>query len=255
MVSLQLPIALLRRELRERYLSTFAGMGWVLITPVLLLAIYAFVFVELLGARFGSRVGENVIAFLALGMWPWHAFSDAVSRGTTSLSGNAALLGQISVPRAWLVLVPSLGAALIHAASFVCVLLALVVMGKLSFGAGWFVAASAYLLIIANALALGLLLAPLNVFFRDIGTVLPQLLTFWMLLTPVFFDRSQLRNDLAGWLSLNPMTALIEAVRDGLLHNQQDWAPLLLPTLATLAFLGLATAVSRRFLGRIEDFL
>ena len=255
MARFELPLALLRRELRERYLSTFAGMGWVLITPVLLLAIYAFVFVELLGARFGSRVGENVIAFLALGMWPWHAFSDAVSRGATSLSGNAALLGQISLPRAWLIMVPSLGAALIHAASFLCVLLALVVLGKLDFGGGWFVAGFAYVLIIANALALGLLLAPLNVFFRDIGTLLPQLLTFWMLLTPIFFDRSQLRSDLSDLLALNPMTPMIEAVRDGLLHNQQDWSALALPGGMTLAFALLAWAVSRRFLGRIEDFL
>lgn len=255
MASLQLPIALLRRELRERYLSTFAGMGWVLITPVMLLAIYAFVFVELLGARFGSRVGENVIAFLALGMWPWHAFSDAVSRGTASLAGNAALLGQISLPRTWLILVPALGAALIHAVSFLFVLLALVVLGKLSFGAGWLIAAFAYLLIIANALALGLLLAPINVFFRDIGTLLPQLLTFWMLLTPIFFDRSQLRGDLSSLLALNPMTALIEAVRDGLMHNRQDWPQLLVPTAMTIVFVLFAHLVSRRFLGRIEDFL
>jgi ABC-type polysaccharide/polyol phosphate export permease len=43
---------------------------------------------------------------------------------------------------------------------------------------------------------LSLLLAPLNVFFRDVGTLLPQVLTFWMLLTPIFFDRALLRADL-----------------------------------------------------------
>ena len=119
MKSTQLAMALLGRELRERYLSTFAGLAWVLITPVMLLAIYAFVFVELLGARFGNRVGGDVIAFLALGMWPWHAFADSLARGTSALTGNAALIGQIAIPRVWLVLVPTLGAALIHAASFV----------------------------------------------------------------------------------------------------------------------------------------
>ena len=47
-----------------------------------------------------------------------------------------------------------------------------------------------------QALGLDLLLAPLNVFFRDVGTLLPQILTFWMLLTPIFFDRALLRADL-----------------------------------------------------------
>ena len=48
-------------------------------------------------------------------------------------------------------------------------------------------AIDAYLLIIVNAAAMGLILAPLNVFFRDVGTLLPQILTFWMLLTPIFY--------------------------------------------------------------------
>ena len=173
MNSRQLALALLGRELRERYLSTLGGLAWVLITPVLLLAIYAFVFVELLGARFGNRVGGDVIAFLAIGMWPWHAFADSLSRGTTALSGNAALIGQIAIPRGWLVLVPTLGAALIHTASFALVVVMLTLMGKTVLGMGWWTALAAYLMIVLNASALGMVLAPLNVFFRDVGTLLP----------------------------------------------------------------------------------
>lgn len=251
----QLPLALLARELRERYLSTMVGLAWVVVTPLLLLAIYAFVFVELLGARFGDRVGANVIAFLALGMWPWHAFADALSRGTSSITGNAALIGQIALPRSWLVLVPSAGAAIIHTASFLLVLALLLISGKVIFGIGWLWAAIAYLLIMTNAVALSLLLAPINVFFRDVSTLLPQLLTFWMLLTPIFFDRTQLRPDLGGWLALNPMTALIEVLRDGLLHGQAEPARLVSPLMVSIMLLVLALVASRRFLQRIEDFL
>lgn len=255
MKSTQLAMALLGRELRERYLSTFAGLAWVLITPVMLLAIYAFVFVELLGARFGNRVGGDVIAFLALGMWPWHAFADSLARGTSALTGNAALIGQIAIPRVWLVLVPTLGAALIHTASFVLVLLILLIMGRLEMGAGAWVAMVAYGLIVVNAAALSLLLAPLNVFFRDVGTLLPQILTFWMLLTPIFFDRALLRADLGEWLALNPMTGLVEALRAGLLHDQVDLTTLYSPLLFTLVLTLCSVIAARRFLARIEDFL
>lgn len=253
--STALAIALLGRELRERYLSTFAGLAWVLITPVLLLAVYAFVFVELLGARFGNRVGGDVIAFLALGMWPWHAFSDSLSRGTTALTGNAALIGQIAIPRAWLVLVPTMGAAIIHTASLVLVALLLFALGRIQPGAGVFVALLAYLLMLANAAALAMLLAPLNVFFRDVGTLLPQVLTFWMLVTPIFFDRAQLRPDLGDWLSLNPMTGLVEALRGGLLHGEAAFSCLFAPAAVTALLVTLAIIASRRFLARIEDFL
>lgn len=255
MKSIQLAMALLGRELRERYLSTFAGLAWVLITPVMLLAIYAFVFVELLGARFGNRVGGDVIAFLALGMWPWHAFADSLARGTSALTGNAVLIGQIAIPRVWLVLVPTLGAALIHTASFVLVLLILLIMGRLEMGAGAWVAMVAYGLIVVNAAALSLLLAPLNVFFRDVGTLLPQILTFWMLLTPIFFDRALLRADLGEWLALNPMTGLVEALRAGLLHDQVDLTTLYSPLLFTLVLTLCSVIAARRFLARIEDFL
>jgi ABC-type polysaccharide/polyol phosphate export permease len=82
----------------------------VLITPVMLLAIYA-VRLRRIARRAlrQSRVGGDVIAFLALGMWPWHAFADSLARGTSALTGNAALIGQIAIPRVWLVLVPTLG--------------------------------------------------------------------------------------------------------------------------------------------------
>lgn len=255
MNSRQLALALLGRELRERYLSTLGGLAWVLITPVLLLAIYAFVFVELLGARFGNRVGGDVIAFLAIGMWPWHAFADSLSRGTTALSGNAALIGQIAIPRGWLVLVPTLGAALIHTASFALVVLMLTLMGKTVLGMGWWTALAAYLMIVLNASALGMVLAPLNVFFRDVGTLLPQVLTFWMLLTPIFFDRSTLRPDLGQWLALNPMTGLIEALRAGLLHGETNLSALWGPAVFTGMLVLFAALTARRFLARIEDFL
>ena len=184
-----------------------------------------------------------MIAFLAIGMWPWHAFADSLSRGTTALSGNAALIGQIAIPRGWLVLVPTLGAALIHTASFALVVVMLTLMGKTVLGMGWWTALAA------------MVLAPLNVFFRDVGTLLPQVLTFWMLLTPIFFDRSTLRPDLGQWLAFNPMTGLIEALRAGLLHGETNLSAFWGPAVFTGMLVLFATLTARRFLARIEDFL
>lgn len=247
--------AMFVRELRERYLSTLGGFAWVLLTPAFLLAIYAFVFVELLGARFGARVGGDVLAFLAIGLWPWHAFSDGVARATTSLGQNAALIGQIAIPRAWLVLVPSFGAIAIHTTSFVVVLMTLAAMGKLSLGDQWWLGIVAYGLLMTMASGFGLLLAPIHVFFRDVGTLLPQILTFWMLLTPIFFDRSQLRPELSSALTMNPLTGLIDTLRNALLGGHCSVDALAWPMLATVAIFGLSVLAARRFLPRIEDFL
>ena len=99
------------------------------------------------------------------------------------------------------------------------------------------------------------MLAPLNVFFRDVGTLLPQILTFWMLLTPIFFDRSTLRPDLGKWLALNPMTGLVEALRAGILHGEAHLSALWGPAIITGLLVAFAALTARRFLARIEDFL
>src|SRR3546814_12265629 len=90
-------LALLRRDLSERHQGSLLGIGWNLLQPLLQLAVLSLVFTHLLPAR---RATGHVpyAAFLALGLWPWQLFANALTRGTSALTDNAALIATRPLP-------------------------------------------------------------------------------------------------------------------------------------------------------------
>ena len=78
---------LVRRELHQRYLGSLSGGAWAIVQPLLQLAIYGYVF----GRIFAARLPEQefgalpFVAFLAIGLWPWNAFAEGLTRACTAI--------------------------------------------------------------------------------------------------------------------------------------------------------------------------
>ncbi|MGD9584335.1 MAG: ABC transporter permease [Lysobacterales bacterium] len=255
--SLALLWALMRRDLRERYLGTLSGILWAFLGPGLTLLIFAFVFQTLLQVRVPAAGGSgSFVPYLALGLWPWYAFADAVQRGTNAILGNAPLLGKIALPRHVLVLVPVFGSFAIHLLGFVAVLLALAVAGTSIDWGGLPMVALGLLGALVLAAGIAFWLATLNVFVRDVSALLPQLLTFWMLVTPIFFSTATLSPRLTAALSHNPMMVFIDAIRAALLGLAAPalsaWWPALLVSAIALAS---GLFVFARAAEHFEDYL
>jgi lipopolysaccharide transport system permease protein len=208
---------LVRRDIKDRYLGTVSGLLWAFLGPALTLLIYAFVFQTLMKVRVPSAGAAGFVPFLALGLWPWYAFSDALGRGTNAIVGNAALLGKIALPRYVLVLVPVVSSFAVHTLGFIAVTIALYVSGTDILPSGLVTAALCLFGILVLATGLALWLATLNVFLRDVSAMLPQILTLWMLITPIFFHVATLSGPLASLLAHNPMMGWIESIRSALL--------------------------------------
>ena len=85
MHKLALATHFIRRELKERYRGSFTGFGWALLQPLLQLAIYAFVFVQIFKARVPGAGAPGYVPFLVVAMWPWIAFSEAIFRSNHRL--------------------------------------------------------------------------------------------------------------------------------------------------------------------------
>jgi len=75
MPGLCLALHLIRRDVRNRYLGSFSGGLWALLQPLIQLAVYGFVFVYVFNARVPGANAPGYVPFLALGLWPWTAFS------------------------------------------------------------------------------------------------------------------------------------------------------------------------------------
>ena len=212
---------LVSREFRIRYKGSFFGILWAILSPLGTVAIIQLVFVNILN---GGIPHFSVFMYSALLPWVW--FQTSVQTGATVMTDNRALVRTPFFSK------PLLPWA-ITCTNFVLYLLALpVLLGLVLYNR---VPLTRVLLLlpiiwmIQWILTLGftVLIAAIAVLVRDVQHLIGVLLTFWFYLTPIFYDLKQLPPEAAGWMSLNPMAAIVSAYRDVTLYGQPpDWMSL-----------------------------
>jgi len=203
------------RDVVVRYKQTAIGIAWVLIRPALTMLVFV-VFRRLAGLKPGA-LPEPVLVFAAV--LPWQFFSTALSDSSGSLIGNASLISKVYFPR---LIIP--GAAVVTA--FVDFLITLgllaVLMTWYGVAPGWQLLALPpfVLLVSALALGLGLLLAALNVEYRDFRYVVPFIVQFGLFISPVAFTTADVPERWRLLYSLNPMVGIIDGFRWSILRGQ-----------------------------------
>lgn len=249
---------LVRRELTGRYLGTFSGAAWALAQPMLQLAIYGFVFLQVFRTRLpeGEFGTIGFLPFLAVGLWPWTCFVEAVNRSATVIPDAAGLLGKIALPRPMLVVAPVCAGFLLHTAGFIAVILVLWTGGWLE--PRWSAALIIPLMVMLLIFTLGLawFFAALNVFIRDIAHALPQVMLLLFFLTPILYPRSLVPDYLHMFSDANPLALFVGLFRQSLLGvGHYGWLHVLFAALIALVFAWAGYAVFRRLAPHFEDFL
>lgn len=247
---------LVSRAIRADYLENLTGFAWLVVQPLLLLALYAFVFTTIFQARIPDAGGVGFVPFLAIAFWPWTAFSESVLRASNAVTSNAALLGKVAFPAEMLPLSAVAATFLMNLAGYLAVLLVLQLLGTPVFWPGLLLALPLLLLLALFAGALALFASALQVFVRDVAQILPPLMTFWFFTTPILYSAELLPAGLAGAMRFNPMAWYVDRLRDFLLLADfgLTWADLAVPLL-TVALFALGLGFFRRFSGHFEDFL
>ena len=233
-----------------RYRQTLLGVGWAVLQPLLMMAIFAIVFSRL--AKLPSE-GAPYALFAYVALLPWTFFATSVTNATGSLVNNTQLITKIYFPRELLPLT-YLVAALFDFS------LGLLALGGLM---AWFqVAATSavvYLiplvfLLAAWALAVALLLSAAQVRWRDVGVALPVLVQVWMFASPVIYPLSVVPENWRPLYLLNPVAGIIHAFRDVLLRGQRPEAePLLYAIVVTALALPAAYLVFKRTEATMAD--
>lgn len=244
------------RAIRTDYLENLTGFAWLILQPLMLLAVYAFVFTTIFKARIPDAGPAGFVPYLAVAFWPWTAFSEAVLRASNTVAANAALIGKVAFASELLPLSTVTASFLMHMAGYLAVLVVLQIMGTPMHWAGLLPALPVLLLLYLFACALGLFTSALQVFVRDVAQILPPLMTFWFFTTPILYSSSILPAQLAVVMKFNPMSWYVERLRDFLLLGNYDlsWFDLAVPAL-TLLLLWAALTFFRRFSAHFEDFL
>ena len=256
MPALRLALHFIRRDLRNRYLGSFSGGLWALLQPLAQLAVYSFVFVYVFKACVAGANAPGYVPFLALALWPWTAFAESLTRATTAIEENAALIRKVAMPREVLVFACVSASFLVQGIGYLAILLALRLFGVPIDLLALPLAALGYVQLFVLALGFAFLFAAIQVFVRDLSAALPQLLMLWMFASPVFYARESLPEAYRPLLAFNPFTHYPEFFRGALLHTPA-------PALAgdTIALLGavlvlvVGWAIFRRLNPHFEDFL
>lgn len=219
--------ALLQRELRNRYAGTSGGLVWVFLHPMMLLAIYAVVFQYVFQVRMpNADPSQPYVVWVALTLWPWLAFSEAISRGTVAVQQQADLVKKVAFPQELLVYSAVLTSLLIHAAGYVIVLLVLWGWGyEIRFAGVLLAGLWAWLVLGCAATGLALVLGSLHVFLRDVEQLLSQFLTMLFFASPVLYPLALAPAGLRDALALNPLAHVFEPLRAAALGHglPQPW--------------------------------
>lgn len=252
----QLLFDLVRRDIRSRFIGSLSGWLWVVITPILLLAVYGFVFGVIFRARVPEGLDMPFVAWLATALWPWLAFSEGVQRGSQAILQHSALVSKVALRRELLVLASVTSVFILHMAGYAAVLLVLKAIGVPIHLSAIPSLALTVLTLYVLTVGMGLALAALQVFIRDLEQALPTLFMFWFFLTPILYAPEMLPDQLARWLQFNPMTWWMGEIRNALLMGEV-WPSAVLLALALGAgvVLWLGWRLFRRLSPYFEDFL
>lgn len=229
------------REIIGKYKGSFLGLLWSFFHPLVMLAIYTFVFTTVFKARWIE--GETTAGFataLFVGLIMHGFLSDCLARATGLVLGNPSYVTKVVFPLEILPF-PSAIAALFH---LLCSLGVLLLAKLLLDGAvPWTAILFPIVLfpLVIQAIAWSWVLAALAVYVRDVAQTVSLLITALLFLSPVFYPLETLPQGLRDIARINPLTIPMEEARNVLLWGRMpDWSQLGIYTLVSLLIAWLA---------------
>ena len=261
---------LTQRELRGKYKRSALGWAWSLINPLALALIFTFVFGVVFKSRLepvGNSTLEGIAAyplFLLCGLLPWAFLSNGITGSIGALVANANLVKKVYFPREILI-----GANVLS--WVVSLLIELMVLGValLVFGNVWLQYLPILMVVIVLqtvfVTGIGLLLAILNVYFRDVQHFVGIGLQLWFYATPVIYPITLLGNiaereflgvSLLTLYKLNPMTAFVEMYHQMLFYLQfPSWQLFAYAAVVSFATLALGLLMFKKLEPRLAEEL
>jgi lipopolysaccharide transport system permease protein len=227
---------LVKRDVIGRYRGSTIGLLWSFLNPLIMLAVYTFVFSVVFRAKWAADQDETRADFaliLFVGMIIHQVFAECVNRAPRLILDNSNFVKKVVFPLEILPWV-AMGSTLFHALVSVAVwaLFFLVIKGYLS----WTIV---FLPLIALPLVLVTMgfawfLAATGVYLRDVAQTTGIITTILLFLSPIFYPASALPEGYRTLLVLNPLTFLIEQARAALVWSR----------VPDLVGLGLYTAIA-----------
>lgn len=219
---------LAKRDIASRYRGSVLGIIWSLMTPLIMLSIYGFVFSVVFKARWGQATGAKGEFALILfsGLMVHTFFNECLVRAPTLIFSNPNFVKKVVFPLELLAPATMLS-ALFHffVASIVFWAASILILGGIKFT----ILLLPLMMVPFMILTLGVMwfLAAFGVYFRDIAQLMGLAGTVLLFMSPILFPSTMLPEAIRGLIYLNPLSFIVEQVRDVALWGKMPhWAGL-----------------------------
>lgn len=238
---LNLTWALVYREIATRYRRSVLGPIWAIVQPLLLMVVFTF----LNGVIKIPSEGVPYVIFSYSALVPWAFFTSSVNRCGPIILSNANLIKKIDMPRE-VFLLSAIATAFFDFMMSSVILAGMMVYFKVHIGLEllWI----PVLLLVTGTLALGIgmFIASIGCFKRDVIIATPFIIQLWLFATPIIYPISSVPDKWIWLYKINPMVGIIEGFRNVLVKGHSPNLELFLySTIIALVLFMLARPVFR----------
>ena len=241
---------LTKRDLQVRYTTSALGYVWSILDPLLMSAIYYFVFVIVFNR--GSAAEDPYIVFLMTALLPWTWFNGSMNDMARAFIRDAKLIRSTSIPRSiWVMRITlSKGIEFLLSLPVLVVFVVITQFTATPAHIRWdaFYSILAIILEAILIVGLGLIIAPVVVFFRDLERAIKLVLRLLFYATPIVYGiaRFDKQPTIKYVLELNPLTGIMSIYRASFFAGSLDWPGVIISAVESLALLGIGVLLFRR---------
>jgi ABC-2 type transport system permease protein len=241
---------LTKRDLQVRYTTSALGYVWSILDPLLMSAIYYFVFVVLFNR--GTLTEDPYIVFLMTALLPWTWFNGSINDMAKAFIRDSKLIRSTSIPRSIWITRITLSKGIEFLLS-IPVLVVFVVVSQFTATPAHIRVDAVYsiLAIVIEAVlivGLGLIIAPIVVFFRDLERAIKLILRLLFYATPIVYGIGKFdkHSVIKHVLDFNPLTGIMSIYRSSFFAGELDWSAVIISSVEALVILGIGILLFRR---------
>jgi homopolymeric O-antigen transport system permease protein len=222
---LKLLFRVTRSEIASRFAGSLLGIGWWALNPLMLLAIYAVIYLLVLKVKAPQLSGAEYVILIFTGLVPFLMSSESLLNGVSSVVANKAVLSNTVFPIDLVPVKIVLLGQVTMACGTVVVLVASAVVGRLS--PALFAFPILWMFHIMFLIGVVWVLSLVNLVFRDLQNIVGIVVMYLMIASPIAYTPEMVPKSMTLLLTLNPLAHYIVAYQDLVVFGR-------LPTLAQM---------------------
>lgn len=242
------------RELQLRYRKSLLGITWIILKPAGMIFVYTLIFSKIMGSRFGGEEHIYIYSiYLCSGIIIWNLFSDITLQIQSCFLDNSNLIKKLNFPRLCLPIIAISNAIINFLIIYILFLIFLILFNSFP---GLVIISTLPLLIllVVMGMGIGLIIAVVNVFFRDAGQVFGVWIQIWFWLTPIVYIANVLPDYVKSIVDWNPITPIVNGFHNIFTKGIWPiWGELLYPLVVAAGFLAFGLYLFKKHNAEMVD--